>query len=76
MIRVHLVMGANLARGKDAPDFAATHIYTVPSQMMPVVVQRGIGGQFGAPGGGQPFTPPPNTGNQPINGTQPVGRQY
>jgi prepilin-type N-terminal cleavage/methylation domain-containing protein len=44
MVRVHLVMGANIARGQNAPDFAATHIYTVPSQMMPVVVQRGIGG--------------------------------
>jgi prepilin-type N-terminal cleavage/methylation domain-containing protein len=76
MLRVRLVMGANLARGKDAPDFAATHIYTIPSQMMPVVVQRGIGGQFGTPGGGQPFTPPPNTANQKISGTQPVGRQY
>ena len=45
MLRVHLVMGANTARGQNAPDFAATHIYTVPSQMMPVVVQRGLGGQ-------------------------------
>ena len=66
MLRVHLVMGANIARGKNAPDFAATHIYTVPSQMMPVVVQRGIGGQFGGQGGGQnglTIPPPVNPGN-------------
>ena len=44
MLRVHLVLGANTAKGENAPEFAATHIYTVPSQMMPVVVQRGLGG--------------------------------
>jgi prepilin-type N-terminal cleavage/methylation domain-containing protein len=52
MLRVHLVLGANTAKGKDAPDFSATCIYTVPSQMMPAFVQRGVGGQNGA--GGSP----------------------
>ncbi len=51
MVRVHLVMGANTERGKDAPDFAATRIYTVPSQMMPVIVQGGAGVPPGGPGG-------------------------
>jgi len=39
MLRVHLVLGANLAAGSSAPEFAATRIYTVPSQMMPAVAQ-------------------------------------
>jgi prepilin-type N-terminal cleavage/methylation domain-containing protein len=62
MLRVHLVMGANLSKGKDAPDFAATRIYTIPSEMMPVMVQRGVGGL-----GGQNQLPviPPRT---PVGG--------
>jgi prepilin-type N-terminal cleavage/methylation domain-containing protein len=44
MLRIHLVLGANTAKGSSAPDFAATRIYTVPSLMMPVIVQRGPGG--------------------------------
>jgi hypothetical protein len=52
MLRVHLVLGANTEKGANAPEFAATRIYTVPSQMMPAVVQRGgLGGPPGAPGG-------------------------
>ena len=43
MLRVHLVLGANVAAGSSAPAFAATRIYTVPSAMMPVQVQRGMG---------------------------------
>jgi len=42
MLRVHIVMGANTDKGRDAPDFEATRIYTVPSQMMRAEVQRGI----------------------------------
>ena len=49
MVRVHLVLGANIVGGKTAPDFAATRIYTVPSQMMPVIVQRGGAGGPGGP---------------------------
>ncbi len=44
MLRVHLVLAANTAKANDAPSFEATRIYAVPSQMMPVQVQRGIGG--------------------------------
>jgi len=54
MLRVHLVLGANVANGSSAPEFAATRIYTVPSQMMPAIVQRG---GLGGPGGG--LRPPP-----------------
>lgn len=55
MLRVELVLGANTAKGAEAPTFAAARIYTVPSQMMPVIVQRGIGGM---PGGGGGLPPP------------------
>jgi prepilin-type N-terminal cleavage/methylation domain-containing protein len=63
MLRVHLVLGANTAKGSQAPVFTATSIYTVPSQMMPVIVQRGIGGLPG--GGGNLQAPPPMS---PVNG--------
>jgi prepilin-type N-terminal cleavage/methylation domain-containing protein len=56
MLRVHLVLGANTEKANDAPTFAATRIYTVPSQMMPVQVQQGLGGR---PGGGGAFMQPP-----------------
>src|ERR1039457_2761818 len=55
MLRVHRVLGVNTANGSSAPEFAATRIYTVPSQMMPAMVQRGMGG----PGGGPGMRPPP-----------------
>jgi prepilin-type N-terminal cleavage/methylation domain-containing protein len=45
MLRVNLVLGGN------APEFAATRIYTVPSAMMPAAVQTGVaGGPGGQPG--------------------------
>jgi prepilin-type N-terminal cleavage/methylation domain-containing protein len=49
MLRVHLVLGANVAGGSSAPEFAATRIYTVPSQMMPAMVQHGGPGGPGGP---------------------------
>jgi hypothetical protein len=59
MLRVHLVLGANVARGSSAPEFAATRIYTVPSAMMPMIVQRGgPGGPGGLPGLQPPVVPP------------------
>ena len=67
MLRVHLVMGINVARGGNAPEFAATRIYTVPSQMMPAIVQRG---GFGGPGG-MPGTRPPQV--MPPGGMPPGG---
>jgi len=72
MVRVHLVLGANTDRGKDAPDFAATRIYTVPSQMMPAFVQRGVGGP-GLPGG--PPGGPPGARGGPLNGLINGGRR-
>lgn len=55
MLRVHLVLGANTEKGGNAPEFAATRIYTVPSQMMPAIVQRGgLGG--------------PGAASNPLNG--------
>lgn len=52
MLRVHLVMGSNTSQGKNAPEYSATRIYTVPSEMMPVFVQRGVGrGPMNGPGG-------------------------
>ncbi len=59
MLRVHLVLGANAQRGNSAPDFTATRIYTVPSQMMPAVAQRGMFGGPGGPGGPGLRVPPP-----------------
>ncbi len=67
MLRVHLVLGANVAGGKSAPEFAATRIYTVPSQMMPVQVQRGIARPGGNPGLLQPPGVPPG-GNPGLPG--------
>ena len=65
MLRVHLVLGANTAHGSSAPEFAATRIYTVPSQMMPAGVQRGgLGGPGGLPGLNPRQLLPPG-GNQP-----------
>jgi len=61
MLRVHLVMGANTSKGKDSPDFSATRIYTVPSEMMPAFVQRGTGAQGNQPGG-RPNVPLPTGG--------------
>jgi len=67
MVRVHLVIGANTDKGKDAPDFAATRIYTVPSQMMPAFVQRGVGAPGGPGGPGGPLNGL-NNGAKPPNG--------
>ncbi|HEX9045398.1 MAG TPA: prepilin-type N-terminal cleavage/methylation domain-containing protein [Verrucomicrobiae bacterium] len=47
MLRVHLVLGAKADggyNGSSGADYVATRIYTVPSQMMPAMVQRGVGG--------------------------------
>jgi prepilin-type N-terminal cleavage/methylation domain-containing protein len=62
MLRVHLVMGAN-SSDPNAPDFSATRIYTVPSQMMPVQLQRGTGpGPNGLAGPGGLLQPPASQG--------------
>jgi prepilin-type N-terminal cleavage/methylation domain-containing protein len=65
MLRVHLVLGANVAGGSSAPEFSATRIYTVPSQMMPVNVQRGAAGGLGGNGGLPPPVVPPGGNPRP-----------
>ena len=79
MLRVHLVLGANVAGGRGAAEFAATRIYTVPSAMMPAIVQRGGAGIPGGPPGLQPppvnlppGSPPP--GANPGSYSGPPGR--
>jgi hypothetical protein len=51
------VLGRNTAAGGSAPEFAAARIFTVPSGMMPVAVQRGGAGGPGGPGGGPGIGP-------------------
>jgi len=61
MLRVTLVLGRSAEAagvGGAAPVFSATRIYTVPSAMMPVVVQRGGGGPGAPPQGGQSISQP------------------
>ena len=55
MIRVGLVMGGNTEKGKDAPEISIVRAFSMPSGMMPAIVQHGtVGGRGGpgAPGGG------------------------
>jgi prepilin-type N-terminal cleavage/methylation domain-containing protein len=68
MLRVHLVFGGTTANGEGAADFTATRIYTVPSQMMPAMVQQGVprGLPGGGPGGGFPGFPGGNSGGGPV----------
>lgn len=50
MLRVSMVMGGNVSAGTAAPGVAIARVYSVPSEMMPAVVQKG--GLAGAPGAG------------------------
>jgi len=59
MLRVHLVLGPGSENNSSAADFAATRIYTVPSQMMPAAVQRGFNT---LPLGGPPVNTRPTAG--------------
>ena len=60
MIRVGLVMGGNTEKGKDAPEISIVRAFSMPSGMMPAVVQHGTAGGAGAPiGGGRPPIQPP-----------------
>jgi prepilin-type N-terminal cleavage/methylation domain-containing protein len=54
MLRVTMVLNQKDAHGMQERGFAVTRIYTVPSAMMPVQVQRGGLGGPGGPGGGMP----------------------
>jgi hypothetical protein len=55
MLRVNLVMGGNVSGGRAAPDVDLVRVYSVPSQMMPAIIQKG----------GLAGTPPPG-GNSGI----------
>ena len=57
MLRVNLVLGAKNASFGATPEFAAARIFTVPSGMMPAIVQRGGAGGPGGPGGGPGIGP-------------------
>lgn len=74
MLRVHLVLGANSEKGNNGADFVATRIYTVPSEMMPAMVQMGVGAQRGlVPGGGPIFNGGAPPGGAPTPGGFPSG---
>lgn len=64
MVRVGLVLGANMADGVAAPDFVVVQTYSIPSAMMPTAVQ-GAGAGRANPGG---VNPPPlgNPSGQPV----------
>jgi type II secretory pathway pseudopilin PulG len=65
MLRVGLVMGGNTAAGKSAPEYSVARAFSMPSSMMPAVVQRGGAGGPGGPGsgpGGINLAPPPVVG--------------
>ncbi len=64
MVRVGLVLGANMADGVAAPDFVVVQAYSIPSAMMPTAVQ-GAGAGRANPGG---VNPPPlgNPSGQPV----------
>jgi len=75
MLRVNLVLGAKTATGGSVPEFAAARIFTVPSVMMPVAVQRGVGGgPGGLPGLQTPFVPPGGSPNGQPNGNNPFNK--
>jgi len=50
MLRIHFVLGGDPNGLSTGPEYSATRIYTVPSQMMPAVVQRGAGNRGGTQG--------------------------
>jgi len=61
LLRVNLVLGGNVAAGAAAPDVTVTRLFSIPSQTMPIFVQKGgaAGGPApGAPGGLPPIAPP------------------
>jgi prepilin-type N-terminal cleavage/methylation domain-containing protein len=70
MLRVGLVLGGNTAAGGAAPDITVVRAVSMPSEMMPAVVQRpGGGGPGGIPGLQPPPVVPPgrNSRNPRVN---------
>ena len=64
MVRVGLVLGANMADGVAAPDFVVVQAFSIPSAMMPAAVQGASAG--GAKPGGINLPPPGNPSGQPV----------
>ena len=64
MVRVGLVLGANMADSVAAPDFVVVQAYSIPSAMMPTAVQGA--GAAGAKPGGINLPPPGNPSGQPV----------
>lgn len=56
LMRVGLVLGGNTAGGNSGSELTVVRAFTIPSSMMPAVVQRG---GAGGPAGGGPPPPPP-----------------
>lgn len=60
LLRVNLVLGGNVAAGAAAPDVTVTRLFSIPSQTMPMFVQKGGAAGVPAPGaGGGPTIPLP-----------------
>jgi type II secretory pathway pseudopilin PulG len=51
MIRVNLVLGGNTAAGGAAPELTVVRAFSMPSEMMPTMVQRSGAGPGTVPGG-------------------------
>ena len=64
MVRVGLVLGANMADGVAAPDFVVVQAFSIPSAMMPAAVQGASAG--GVKPGGINLPPPGNPSGQPV----------
>ena len=64
MVRVGLVLGANMADSVAAPDFVVVQAYSIPSAMTPTAVQGA--GAAGAKPGGINLPPPGNPSGQPV----------
>jgi hypothetical protein len=61
LLRVNLVLGGNVAAGAAAPAVTVTRLFSIPSQTMPMFVQRGGAAGTpapGGPGGLPPIAPP------------------
>ena len=66
LIRVGLVLGGNTEAGANAPELSIVRAFSMPSSMMPAVVQHGTANGPGAPGGGGQLPPiAPPTGRPP-----------
>jgi prepilin-type N-terminal cleavage/methylation domain-containing protein len=62
MVRIAMVLGGNTTPGASAPDLTVVRAFSMPSEMMPVPVQRGIGGPGGPNGPGVQLNKGPGTG--------------